>query len=66
MFDHTCIQCNDSPALHRITITREDRIAIQYVCSYHYQQVEDPKKFFSLLETPSPAQSEELYEILID
>lgn len=51
MNEKTCVVCQDFPVFHKIQITTGDGEKTQYLCSVHFQEVEDPKKFFSLLES---------------
>ena len=68
MIDKACVLCQDFPALHKITITDGDNVIVHYLCSNHFQEVKDSRKFFSLLETVNLPQQEfyDLSEFMID
>ena len=51
MNEKVCMVCQDFPVFHKIQIVEEGRETIQYLCSEHFQEIEDPRKFFSLLQT---------------
>ena len=50
MIDKACILCEDFPALHKITITNGDTVTVHYLCTLHFQEVKDSRRFFSLLD----------------
>lgn len=62
MIDKACVLCQDFPALHKITITEGEKVTTHYLCNIHYQEVKDPKRFFSLLDSID-IPHEELYDI---
>lgn len=51
MNEKACIVCQDFPVFHTIRIVEDGREKIQYLCSEHFRQIEDPRRFFSLLGT---------------
>lgn len=51
MNQKACIVCQDFPAFHTIQIVDEGKERTEYLCSEHYKEVEDPKRFFSLLDS---------------
>lgn len=62
MIDKECIVCQDFPALHKVTITEGDTVSTHYLCATHFQEVQDPRKFFSMLDT-IPVPHQEFYDI---
>jgi len=62
MIDKACIVCGEFPALHKITLTRNDQLITHYLCSVHFQDIQDPKRFFSILDD-MPVKEEHFYDI---
>lgn len=62
MFDKACIVCQDVPALHKITFTKEEEVITHSLCHFHFQEAQNTQNFFSKLET-SPSQPD-LYDIV--
>lgn len=69
MNEKVCIVCQDFPVFHTIQIIEEGQEKTQYLCSEHFQQIEDPKRFFSLLESHEiriPSEEMLYTEVLLD
>lgn len=49
MNEKVCIVCQDFPVFHKIQILEDGKEKVQYLCSEHFREIEDPRKFFSLL-----------------
>ncbi len=49
MNEKRCIVCQDFPVFHKIQIIADGQEKIQYLCTEHFGQIQDPKRFFSLL-----------------
>lgn len=62
MLDRECIVCQEFPALHKVTITQGDTMTTHYLCTAHFQEIQDTRKFFSMLDTV-PVPHHEFYDI---
>lgn len=51
MNEKVCVVCQDFPVFHRIVIVEEGKEKEQYLCSEHFREIEDPRRFFSLLSS---------------
>lgn len=51
MNEKCCIVCQDFPVFHKIQIVENGVEKIQYLCAEHFSQIEDPRRFFSLLDS---------------
>lgn len=51
MNEKICVVCQDFPVFHTIQIIEGGKEKVQYLCSTHFQEIEDPKRFFSILDT---------------
>ena len=55
MNERICVVCQDYPAFHVIQVSTDDGAEYtHYLCQEHYQQIEDPKRFFSILDHQFP------------
>lgn len=66
MMDHTCEVCKEYLATHMITIYVGDHEQDHYLCDEHYQQMENPRRFISLLDYPVTEEDSLIKEIYPD
>lgn len=68
MKDRECIVCQEFPALHKVTITEGDTVTTHYLCGIHFQEVQDTKKFFSMLDSVCVPHQEfyDISEFMVD
>lgn len=52
MFDRQCEVCQEYIATHTITFFIANKEQQHFLCDDHYQEMESPKRFISLLDFP--------------
>lgn len=58
MNQNQCTVCKMLPAPHIFKIMEAGKEKVQYLCSEHFLEIDDPKRFFSILEDINLAQEE--------
>lgn len=66
MMDRVCEVCQEYLASHMITLYVGNREQNHYLCDDHYQEMENPRRFISLLDYPIPEEDTLLKEIYPD
>lgn len=66
MFDKVCEVCQEYIATHIITIYIKDKEQQHYLCDDHYQEMENPRRFISMLDFPITEEDSLLKDIYPD
>ncbi len=66
MMDHICEVCQEYIATHIVTVYSPTKSCDHYLCDDHYDQMENPRRFLSLLDYPLEIEDPFLKEIYPD
>lgn len=64
--DHLCEVCQEYIATHVVTVFSPTKAYDHYLCDDHYEQMDNPRRFLSLLDYPLNLEDPFLKEIYPD
>lgn len=66
MMDRLCDICQEYTATHQIAVYSPTKSCSHYLCDFDYQQMDNPRRFLSLLDFPVSIQDSLLKDFYQD